>query len=286
MRWLGLAAFMPMFLLEPSRPEPGAMQVAVLDVGQGLAVVVRTANHALLYDAGPRYSSQSDSGSRIVVPYLRGEGMRRLDGIIISHNDSDHSGGMASVLTQMPSAWLVSSLPETTPELASVRHMPCYAGQSWVWDGVRFEVLYPDVMIYDNPDIKDNNRSCVLRVASQFGSLLLTGDIERLAEYQLLQMRPNHLASNLLVVPHHGSKTSSTDAFIRMVKPQIAIFTVGYRNRFGHPKPEVLARYQQAGSKIYRSDQDGALMLEFNRVQGIAITRWRQQERRYWQDAS
>jgi competence protein ComEC len=139
---------------------------------------------------------------------------------------------------------------------------------------------------YDDSDMKDNNRSCVLRVASQFGSLLLAGDIERMAEDHLLQTQPNRLTSDVLVVPHHGSKTSSTDAFVGTVKPAAAIFTVGYRNRFGHPKPEVLARYQQAGSEIYRSDQDGALMLDFSEAQGIAITRWRQRERRYWQDAS
>lgn len=286
MRWVGLFAFIPMFLSAPALPEPGAMKVTVLDVGQGLAVVLRTANHSLVYDAGPRYSSQSDSGSRIVVPYLRGEGVKHLDGLLISHNDSDHSGGMASILTQVPVAWLASSLPETVPELASVRHMPCYAGQSWVWDGVRFDMLYPEMSAYDDSDMKDNNRSCVLRVASQFGSLLLAGDIERMAEDHLLQTQLSQLASDVLVVPHHGSKTSSTDAFVGKVKPAAAIFTVGYRNRFGHPKPEVLARYQQAGSEIYRSDQDGALMLDFSEAQGIAITRWRQRERRYWQDAS
>ena len=286
MRWLGFVGLLPMFLLEPSHPEPGAMKVAVLDVGQGLAVVVQTARHTLLYDAGPRYSSQSDSGSRIVVPYLRGEGMRRLDGFIVSHNDTDHSGGMASILAQVPVRWFASSLPESAAELGLVRHMPCYAGQSWVWDGVRFDMLSPDFANYQDADIKDNNRSCVLRVTSQFGSLLLSGDIERPIEERLLATVPEQLAANVLVVPHHGSKTSSSPDFVAAVKPSIAIFTVGYRNRFGHPKPEVLERYVQMGSRIYRSDQDGALLLDFSRKDSVAVTRWRGQERRYWQDAT
>ena len=286
MRWLGLAALMPMFLLQPSRPESGAMKVAVLDVGQGLAVVVQTASHTLLYDAGPRFSSQSDSGGRIVVPYLRGVGISRLEGLIISHDDADHSGGMASVLAQMPVNWLASSLPETKFQPDSVRHMPCYAGQSWEWDGVHFDMLHPTLASYAEAEVKDNDRSCVLRVTSQFGSLLLSGDIERKAEAALLEAIPDQLAADVLIAPHHGSKTSSTADFVTAVKPGVAIFTVGYRNRFGHPKPAVLERYEQIGSRIYRSDYDGALLLDFFSQDGISISRWRSQARRYWQDAT
>jgi competence protein ComEC len=262
------------------------MQVTVLDVGQGLAVTLRTASHTLLYDTGPRYSSQSDSGSRIVVPYLRGEGIRQLDGLIISHNDTDHSGGMGSVLAQIPVDWVASSLADNTPVLAKHQHMLCYAGQSWVWDGVRFDMLHPSQSSYEDTDIKDNNRSCVLRVTSQFGSLLLTGDIERTAEQELLETFPDTLAVDVLVVPHHGSKTSSTPDFIAAVQPKVTIFTVGYRNRFGHPKQAVLERYAQIGSKAYRSDNDGAVLLNFSSNKAIALTRWRYQAQRYWQDAA
>jgi competence protein ComEC len=286
MRWLGLAGLLPMILLEPPRPAFGAMQVAVLDVGQGLAVALRTATHTLLYDTGPRYSSQSDAGSRIVVPYLRGEGIRQLDGLIISHNDTDHSGGLASVLAQMPVDWVASSLADNTPVLATHEHMLCYTGQSWVWNGVRFDMLNPSSSSYEEADIKDNNRSCVLRVSSQFGSLLLTGDIEREAEQELLETLPDKLASDVLIVPHHGSKTSSTPDFIAAVQPEVTIFTVGYRNRFGHPKQAVLERYAQIGSKVYRSDNDGAISLNFASNKAITITRWRYQARRYWQDAA
>jgi len=286
MRWLGLAGLLPMILLEPPRPALGAMQVSVLDVGQGLAVTLRTTTHTLIYDTGPRYSSQSDSGSRIIVPYLRGEGIRQLDGLIVSHNDTDHSGGMASVLAQMPVDWVVSSLADNTPVLATHEHMLCYAGQSWMWDGVRFDMLHPSSSSYEDADIKDNNRSCVLRVTSQFGSLLLTGDIEREAEQELLETLPDKLAVDVLVVPHHGSKTSSTPAFIAAVQPKVTIFTVGYRNRFGHPKQAVLERYAQIGSKAYRSDNDGAVLLNFANNKAIAMTRWRYQAQRYWQDAA
>ena len=285
MRWLGVIAFLPMFMLQPLHPEFGAMKVAVLDVGQGLAVTVRTATHTLLYDTGPRYSAQSDSGSRIVVPYLRGEGISQLDGLIVSHNDSDHSGGMASVLAQMPVDWVASSLAGNTPVLAAHEHMLCYAGQSWMWDGVRFDMLHPSPNSYEDADIKDNNRSCVLRVTSQSGSLLLTGDVEREAEAELLESFADELASDVLIVPHHGSKTSSTPDFIAAVQPEVIIFTVGYRNRFGHPKQAVLERYAQIGSKAYRSDHDGAVLLNFASNKAIAITRWRYQARRYWQDA-
>jgi competence protein ComEC len=284
-RWLGLVGLLPMILLEPPRPALGAMQVSVLDVGQGLAVTLRTTTHTLLYDTGPVYSSQSDAGSRIVVPYLRGEGISRLDGLIVSHNDTDHSGGMASVLAQVPVDWIASSLANDTPVFATHEHMQCYAGQSWVWDGVRFDMLHPSPDSYEDADIKDNNRSCVLRVTSQFGSLLLTGDIEREAEQELLEAAPDNLSVDVLVAPHHGSKTSSTPDFIAAVQPEVTIFTVGYRNRFGHPKQAVLERYAQAGSKIYRSDQDGAVALNFAKDKAITMTRWRYQTQRYWQDA-
>lgn len=284
MRWLGLAGLLTMLLLVPPHPLTGAMQVAVLDVGQGLAVVIRTAGHALLYDTGPRYSSQSDSGSRIVVPYLRGAGVARLNGVVISHGDNDHSGGMASVLEQLPVEWVASSLPAAAPELALVRHIRCSAGQSWTWDGVFFEMLHPSLDSYEDPEVKDNNRSCVLRISSRYGSLLLPGDIERAAEHELLGIKPEQLAANILLVPHHGSKTSSTAAFVAAVQPQVAIFTVGYRNRFGHPKQAVVDRYNQLGSQKYRSDEDGALLLDFSGTDAIKVTRWRKQARRYWHD--
>ena len=294
-RWLGLILLLPLFIVQTPKIADGAMQVAVLDVGQGLAVVIKTANHSLLYDAGPKFTSQSDAGSRIVVPYLRGEGVKKLDGFIVSHNDIDHSGGAASVLAQMPVDWLASSydLP-TEIYLPTEIHLPtemqlpaqqlkCFAGQHWRWDSVQFTVLHPSIENYQNPEISDNNRSCVVKITSQFGSVLLTGDIEKEVEFELLHTNKDGLSSDVLVVPHHGSKTSSTVDFVQAVGAKQAIFTVGYLNRFKHPKPEIEQRYADAGAVAYRSDYNGALQLDFTHAP-MQISAWRQAQPRYWQD--
>ncbi len=282
-RWLGLILLLPLFFVQVPKPNLGQMRVAVLDVGQGLAVVVETKNHTLLYDAGPRYSAQSDAGSKIIVPYLRGEGMKKLDGFLVSHNDVDHSGGAASVLAQVPVTWLASSFD--LAEISSKqKHMKCFAGQHWRWDDVNFEVLYPSWQSYENTNLTDNNRSCVLKVTSQFGSVLLTGDIEQEAESVLLQANIHALHSDVLVVPHHGSKTSSSPEFIAAVAPRFSIFTVGYLNRFKHPKPLILERYAESRVKLYRSDYQGALEVNFTHDKPIKIAAWRQMQPKYWQE--
>ncbi len=290
MRWLGFFGFLPMLLIAPKFPALGEMKVVILDVGQGLSVVVRTSQHTLLYDAGPRFNTQSDAGSRIVVPYLRGEGVAKIDGFIVSHNDIDHSGGMQSVFALMPVRWFASSF---SPDLTLLNQsqqpaklMTCYAGQTWVWDEVKFEVLYPSASQYVNNKIKDNNRSCVVKVTSQFGSLLLTGDIEAKAELALLNDEQLHLSADVMTVPHHGSKTSSSIDFIAAVNPIISVFTVGYLNRFRHPKPEILERYTEAHSALYRSDYNGALEINFTQAikarEAIKIISTRAENKRYW----
>lgn len=263
------------------------MKVTVLDVGQGLSVLVQTASHTLLYDAGPKYNEQSDAGSRIVVPFLRGEGVVKIDGFIVSHNDIDHSGGMASVLALMPVTWLASSFKEKIEAPETQNKLTCFAGQVWVWDNVRFEVLHPTIEGYDDLKVSDNNRSCVLKATSQAGSILLTGDIEKEAESALLNTMPEKLKSDVLTVPHHGSKTSSTSAFIAAVAPNISVFTAGYLNRFGHPKPLILERYQSFGRTIQRSDYDGAIQIDFvsdPQIEIFFVVRWRNFNKHYWQD--
>ena len=281
-RWLGLIWFAPLFLVQPPKPGQGELWLTVLDVGQGLATVVRTQHHALLYDAGPRFGGDADSGSRIIVPYLRGTGVSHLDGMVISHDDIDHSGGAVSVLQSVPVGWTASSLPEGTPMLlGETNKFRCFAGQTWEWDGVRFAMLHPGWESYTH-EFKDNDRGCVLKITSAFGSILLPADIERLSEHDLLQRTPGLLAANVLIVPHHGSRTSSTEAFIEAVNPATAIFTVGYRNRFGHPKPDVVERYQARGIKTYRSDSSGALDVHFG-AGGMSLQSQRELRRRYWQ---
>ncbi len=283
-RWLGLVYCAPLFLVVPDLPTAGSMRVAVLDVGQGLSVVVQTAHHTLLYDTGPSYSADADSGNRIIAPYLRAAGIGHLDGMMVTHNDNDHSGGAISVLQEVPTGWFASSLPENNA-IVAVAPQPrrCYAGQRWQWDGVRFDMLHPSWQSYDIEKLKDNNRGCVLKITSRFGSLLLPADIESPSEQALVEAQPDALAADVLVVPHHGSKTSSTPDFIAHVHPAIAIFTTGYRNRFGHPKAEVVARYKDAGSRMYRSDEDGAVLLDFG-ASGISANAWRKTAHRYWDE--
>ncbi len=289
MRYLGLLMFLPMLSPLPARPLLGDMKVTVLDVGQGLSVVVQTAKHTLLYDAGPKYDSQSDAGSRIVVPYLRGIGVAKLDGFVVSHNDIDHSGGMQAVMNLMPVTWLASSLPAVVDVSTVPQRLTCFAGQTWTWDGVRFDMLYPSMTSYAYADIKDNNRSCVLKVSSQSGSLLLTGDVEQMGERALLDAAKDVLSSDVLLVPHHGSRTSSGVDFIEAVGPTISIFTVGYLNHYQHPNPEVWARHLALGGFLYRSDYAGAVEMHFTqdsetRSGNIHLRPWRSQYRRYWHD--
>jgi len=282
-RWLGLVWFAPLFLMLPPAPQQGELWLTVLDVGQGLAIVARTQHHALLYDAGSHFGAEADAGSRIVVPYLRGTGVRRLDGMVISHDDIDHSGGAASVLQSVPVGWTISSLPDGSPILAGAANkFRCFSGQKWTWEGVKFEMLHPTLDSYQNDLLKDNERGCVLKITTAFGSVLLPADIEYRSEQELLQRMPDALAANVMVVPHHGSRTSSTGPFISAVHPATAIFTVGYRNRHGHPKEEVVERYLARGIETWRTDTSGALDLRFG-TGGISLQSQRQSRQRYWQ---
>ncbi len=283
-RWLGAVALLPMFLLLPPRPAAGELWLTVLDVGQGLAVVARTENNALLYDTGPGFNSDADSGNRIIVPFLRGEGVRQLDTMVVSHADTDHSGGALSVLDAVPVQWLVSSLKADHPvQQTTSNKRSCRAGESWDWDGVRFDMLHPLQQSYDNPKLKTNALGCVLKITTAHGSVLLPADIEKKSEHELLARAGDALSATVLVAPHHGSKTSSTEEFVQQVKPALTIFTVGYRNRFGHPREEVMERYRAQGSRLLRSDTDGAVLLRFA-GNNVTVETWRARHRRYWQD--
>ncbi|HAF01469.1 MAG TPA: DNA internalization-related competence protein ComEC/Rec2 [Methylophilaceae bacterium] len=292
LRWLSLVCVLPLFLLKTQPLAQGVLKVTVLDVGQGLAVVLQTTQHTLLYDTGSRFTAQSDAGNRVVIPYLRGEGIKKLDGMILSHDDIDHVGGAPSVLAMLPVDWMISSLGNQSELLQSavfqahtpLRYFHCFAGQTWVWDQVKFEVLHPAIESFENAEIKDNDRSCVLKVTSWYGSILIPGDAEKRAEYWMLEQDASILKSNVLVAPHHGSKTSSTQGFIEAVAPQYVIFTNGYLNRFGHPKPLIEQRYLQNHVQIYRSDYSGAVQMVFNQHQTPAVSAWRKAYPRYWHD--
>ncbi len=274
-RFLGLILLLPLLWPIDDRPPEGALRVETLDVGQGLAVVVSTARHTLLFDAGPAFES-SDAGQRIIAPRLWAMGLRRLDGLIVSHSDSDHSGGAASIEAAFQPVWSLYGQPRVGS--GQVR---CAAGQTWQWDGVRFEVLHPPAHWVENPYFSDNDRSCVVRVESSFGSLLLVADIERLGELELLEKQRERLPSTALLVAHHGSRGASSERWVAAVHPSEAIISVGRHNAFGHPHSEVLGRYRDAGSRVWRTDQAGAIRLDFSR-EGHFVRSWRDERRRYW----
>src|SRR6266581_665002 len=283
-RWLGVPLALPLFAVAPAGPRAGDLWVTVFDVGQGLAVLARTERHAVLYDAGPMFNAFADSGSRVILPYLRGEGIERLDALVVSHDDNDHAGGAGSLLAAMPVGMLWSSLSAGHPLLAAPTYRaPCIAGRGWRWDGVSFEFLHPGPELPDDANARANDRSCVLRIESAGGSVLLTGDIERAAERELLKRAPERLRAEALLVPHHGSASSSTPEFVKQVGPRHAVFTVGYRNRFGHPREDVLARYREAGSSLLRTDEAGAIQLRFESG-GLRIVAQRDRARRYWHE--
>ncbi|MYM67546.1 DNA internalization-related competence protein ComEC/Rec2 [Pseudoduganella sp. FT55W] len=281
-RWLGLATWIPLLAAEPSHPAPGRMTVTAFDVGQGMALLIETSGHRLLYDTGPSYTPETNAGNRIILPYLRARGIGRLDGMIVSHSDADHSGGALSVLDGVGTGWVLSSLPpQHAIAQAARQHVQCAAGQGWTWDGVRFEILHPQAASYAIASLKPNARGCTLKITANGKSMLLAGDIEAEQEALLVHGAATALKADVLLAPHHGSGTSSTRDFLLAVQPQAAIFQVGHRNRYRHPKQEVYDRYGAMQIQRYRTDQAGAVTLEFDET--IRISSYRSTRPRYWQ---
>jgi len=261
------------------RPAMGTYELLITDVGQGNAVLVRTAHHSLLYDAGPRYSAESDAGHRVLVPLLA-QSAERLDVLMLSHRDSDHTGGAAAVMAMQPQARLLSSLEDTHPLLTmSAEPKRCVQGQTWDWDGVHFDVLHPPAeWAGRDPAPKPNALSCVLRISAGQHIAVLAGDIEAPQEAALLA---RGLAPvDLLLVPHHGSKTSSTPEFLHALSPKLALVQAGYRNRFGHPAPAVVARYAGMGIRLIDSVHCGAATWRSDAPEQVVCERERL--RRYW----
>ncbi len=296
LRALGLPLLLPVLLWQPVRPPAGEFELLAADIGQGNAVIVRTAAHTLVYDAGPRYSRESDAGHRVLVPLLRALG-ERVDTLVLSHRDVDHTGGAAAVLAMQPGAALVSSIADDH-ELQALRPARrCVAGQRWHWDGVEFEVLHPAAADY-RAGARSNAMSCVVRISNGRQSALLAGDIELAQEAGLVSQsvrvepvetlaqastgsaRTVDLRSDVLLVPHHGSKTSSSAAFLEAVQPRIAIVQAGYRNRFGHPAAPVMERYRQRGVQVLQSPRCGAAW--WRSAQPAAVQCQRAIAFRYW----
>ncbi|MFA9438115.1 DNA internalization-related competence protein ComEC/Rec2 [Uliginosibacterium sp. sgz301328] len=277
-RWAALLTIPVLLSWSPRRPEAGEVLMTAIDVGQGLAVHVQTATRDLLFDTGPAFGGASDSGERIVVPYLRAQGVQRIDGLIVSHGDQDHAGGAGSIMENMPVGWWTASLRADHPlQETSVRYIPCRRGLGWSWDGVHFDLLHP----HESSSRSSNDDSCVLRVRGAHGTLLLPGDIEARAERDILAAFGDGLRADVLVAPHHGSRTSSRNDFVAAVSPQAVVFSVGHRNRFRHPSRAVVARYEASGAMLARTDEDGAVQVMLG-ADGLSLARWRNERRRYW----
>lgn len=275
LRLAGATLALPLLLWTPARPTPGAFEATVIDVGQGLAVHVRTASHDLLYDTGRRYYRGNDAGARIVVPYLRARGVTALDELVVSHDDNDHAGGARSVIAALPVAWVVAGEGVT---LASRRvDQRCKGGDTWWWDGVRFSWLHP----WQGDSVsRDNNRSCVLHVSGDGGGMLITGDIEARVEDALVT-RGALPTSDVVVAPHHGSRSSSSTALIDAVAADDVVFSAGHGNPFGHPAPDVVERWRRAGARIWQTDRAGAVTFDVDR-DGVHAHAYAATQRRYW----
>jgi len=278
-RLLGVPLLLPVLLWQPPTLPTGQFELLAADIGQGNAVLVRTASHSLLYDAGPRFSRESDAGYRVLLPLLRALGTR-LDLLMLSHRDSDHTGGAPAVLGMQPQAMLTSSIEDDHALQTLRRSSRCLSGQRWVWDDVTFEVLHPEAADYDLPG-KSNAMSCVLRISSARSTALLAGDIESSQELRLSTgPAAARLQADFLLVPHHGSKTSSSAVFLDAVKPRVALAQSGYRNRYGHPAASVVARYDERGIALTRSSHCGAATWRSDEPDRMVCQR--QQGLRYW----
>lgn len=244
-----------------STPVPaGGFRVAALDVGTGSSVVVQTSGHTLVYDFGPGNDKGFSTAEWVLEPYLRSQGINSLQAIVISHTDQDHSGGFHAIKARWGADVAYAGMPvETTSMFASkTPFMDCHKAGAWWWDGVYFEFFPVEQEIRRS----DNNRSCVLKVSNQVGSVLIPGDIESSAELNLIQSYGAQLKSDVLIAPHHGSKSSSSRAFIQQVQPSQVIFQMGYLNRWKFPRPEILKRYHDSGVESFQTGNDGAILVD------------------------
>jgi competence protein ComEC len=274
-RRLGLLCLLPFVYWVPVRPAADHLWVSLLDVGQGLAVVLQTRQHALLYDTGDRFSVSFNAAEAVVLPYLDQYGIHRLDKLIISHGDRDHRGGIDAITDAMPVASILSSEPDILQQYAAE---PCVAGDSWQWNGVEFRLLHP-ASGYTG---KDNDRSCVLLVQAGNQRILLTGDIERRAEYRLVQQYGTELRADILLAPHHGSNTSSSQRFLSFTRPALVLLPVGRGNRFNLPSNQVLERYRARASRILSTAHDGTIELRLRPGLSIQQVTTGRERRHFW----
>lgn len=279
LRWLGLLLFLPLLWPRLQSIANGEFDVLFIDVGQGLSVLVRTREHALLYDAGARFPSGFDLGTAAVLPSLHGIGVDRIDVAIVSHADNDHAGGMPVVLKVWPQATVIGGEPARGDVAASL----CKADQQWQWDGVTIRVLRPAAQ--DSVASDSNDRSCVVLVEGQGGRLLLTGDISSRIEAMLVDDRaPGDARPLLLSVAHHGSRRSSSAAFLKAWHPTMAVVSAAWLSRFGHPHPLVVERLADAGIALINTADSGAVEVRVGVDGSMQVVRHRERRRAYWRE--
>lgn len=272
-RLAGAGLLVPLFFPNVPGMAAGSYRVTVLDVGQGLSAVVRTAHHVLLVDTGPAWWGGNDAGRSIVIPYLRVRGLGAPDKIVLSHADSDHAGGLASIARRWPDLPVLSG--------AHGAAHPCHRGERWRWDGVVFRILGPD----RGATGSRNDRSCVLKVSGPGGSTLFPADIERDGERSLLEDGASRLAAQILIAPHHGSASSSTPGFVRAVSPRDVVFSTGYHNRYHFPRPAVVARYRALGARLLNTAHTGAITFVVDAGSGVRLLdRYRMSHVHPWTD--
>jgi competence protein ComEC len=278
LRWAGVVPLLPLLLWQPAPLSLGTARFTLLDVGQGLSAVVETRTHVLVFDTGPRFPSGFNTGRAVVVPFLQQHGRDHIDSLIISHGDNDHLGGARAVADSLPVKRVLTSVPK---KMGWIVHETCRSGQQWQWDGVRFEMLHPPRLLEQG---RGNNDSCVLKVSAGGQTLLLTGDIELEAERELVARYGERLWADILVTPHHGSKTSSSEAFLKAVAPSWGLLPLGYRNRYGFPHEVVSKRYRENGIRMLSSRDSGAITFTLGQP-GSKPSEYRKTARRYWHSA-
>jgi competence protein ComEC len=273
-RYFGVIWLLPFLLYKSPTPKTGEVWLTLLDVGQGLSAVVQTEKHILVFDAGPRFSASFDMGESVVMPFLHSIGANHLDMLVISHGDNDHIGGAKAVIAQMPVSLIKTSVPQSLPGASY-----CFRGLKWQWDDVDFSFLYPTP---DNLTL-NNDSSCVLRITRGSQHILLTGDIEKYAENELVQNQLLNLPADILVAPHHGSKTSAQKSFIRGVAPQYVLYPIGYRNRYHFPHMTVVKAYEDLGVRQYDTVKSGAIKFVLSQTEKLPPPNlYRVTHKHYW----
>jgi len=274
-RWLGLPLLLPLLLVRVPAPAAGEAWLTLLDVGQGLAAVVRTQDGTLVFDTGPGYETGFNTGNLVVAPFLAAQGVGQVDMLVLSHADRDHAGGVGGLLERIPVRRILSGEPDA---LGIPGVEPCRADDGWEWSGVRFRFLHPD-----GGSWADNDASCVLRVEAGGRSILLPGDITQAAEARLIREQPQGLRSDVLVAGHHGSATSTSAPFLETVAPSLVLYSAGYANHFGFPAREVRERVATRGIRALNTGVTGAIELRIE-VDGSILGPWTWRERagRLW----